>query len=80
MIQKRTIFYLAAMIHVVINGFLFTASAQQRSKTVNYAAMVNTMIGTKGKGKSPQEMYLEAGFTFPGATYPFGMVQFTTTF
>ena len=38
------------------------------------------MIGTKGKGKSPQEMYLEAGFTFPGATYPFGMVQFTTTF
>jgi predicted alpha-1,2-mannosidase len=55
--------------------------AQQKLKAnVNYADKVNTMIGTKGKGKSPQEMYLEAGFTFPGATYPFGMVQFTTTF
>jgi len=57
-----------------------SASAQQKTKPVNYAEKVNTLIGTAGKGKSPQEMYLEAGFTFPGATYPFGMVQFTTTF
>src|ERR1700761_1066018 len=56
------------------------ASAQQKTKQVNYAEKVNTMIGTKGKGKSEKELYLEAGFTFPGATYPFGMVQFTTTF
>ena len=57
------------------------SSAQQKLKPgVNYADKVNTLIGTAGKGKSPQEMYLEAGFTFPGATYPFGMVQFTTTF
>jgi len=54
--------------------------AQQTHRSIDYAAKVNTMIGTEGKGKSPQEMYLEAGFTFPGATYPFGMVQFTTTF
>src|SRR6185312_14717960 len=34
----------------------------------------------KGKGASKEEAYLEAGYTFPGATYPFGMVQFTPTF
>jgi putative alpha-1,2-mannosidase len=56
------------------------AKAQQKINKTNYAEKVNTMIGTAGKGKSPEEMYLEAGFTFPGATYPFGMVQFTTTF
>src|ERR1700744_2133733 len=54
--------------------------AQKKLNQVNYAEKVNTLIGTKGKGKKPSEMYLEAGFTFPGATYPFGMVQFTTTF
>src|ERR1700761_6366916 len=58
----------------------WAASAQQKTKEINYAEKVNTMVGTKGKGKSEKEMYLEAGFTFPGATYPFGMVQFTTTF
>jgi len=42
------------------------SSAQQKLKPgVNYADKVNTLIGTAGKGKSPQEMYLEAGFTFP---------------
>lgn len=56
------------------------AAAQKKINQVNYAEKVNTLIGTKGKGKKPEEMYLEAGFTFPGATYPFGMVQFTTTF
>lgn len=60
--------------------FAMPVKAQQKMKQVNYAEKVNTMIGTKGKGKSEKEMYLEAGFTFPGATYPFGMVQFTTTF
>lgn len=46
----------------------------------NYAALVNTQIGNKGKGARKEESYLEAGYTFPGATYPFGMVQFTPTF
>jgi len=35
--------------------------------------IVNTMIGTGGDG-------LRATFLYPGATYPFGMVQFTPTF
>ena len=46
----------------------------------NYAAKVNTQIGNKGKGANKDESYLEAGYTFPGATYPMGMVQFTPTF
>ena len=46
----------------------------------DYAAKVNTQIGNKGKGASKEEAYLEAGYTFPGATYPMGMVQFTPTF
>jgi predicted alpha-1,2-mannosidase len=69
--------FCALLLSVII---AMPASAQQKTKPVNYAEKVNTLIGTAGKGKSPQEMYLEAGFTFPGATYPFGMVQFTTTF
>ncbi len=56
-------------------AFQLTAIAQQ-----DYAAKVNTTIGTKGKGARKEEAYLEAGYTFPGATYPFGMVQFTPTF
>jgi putative alpha-1,2-mannosidase len=45
-----------------------------------YAEAVNTRIGSQGKGANAQERYLEAGYTFPGAMYPFGMVQFTPTF
>lgn len=45
-----------------------------------FASKVNTRIGNKGKGASKEEAYLEAGYTFPGVTYPFGMVQFTPTF
>lgn len=45
-----------------------------------FASKVNTLIGNKGKGARKEEAYLEAGYTFPGATYPFGMVQFTPTF
>lgn len=46
----------------------------------NYANKVNTRIGMQGKGANAQEAYLEAGYTFPGAMLPFGMVQFTPTF
>lgn len=55
-------------------------SAQTTKKTVSYAEKVNTLIGTKGKGFGTAERYLEAGYTFPGAMQPFGMVQFTPTF
>jgi predicted alpha-1,2-mannosidase len=57
----------------------YNANAQQ-SSAVNYAGLVNTTLGTKGKGHGVQEQYLEAGYTFPGAMVPFGMVQFTPTF
>ena len=46
----------------------FTAGA-----TEEYAKKVNTLIGNKGVG-------LTSGYLYPGATYPFGMVQFTPTY
>jgi predicted alpha-1,2-mannosidase len=52
--------------------------AQAQNK--DYAAQVNTRIGIAGKGANANESYLEAGYTFPGATIPFGMAQFTPTF
>ena len=39
----------------------------------NYAEEVNTLIGTKGLGHA-------SGYLYPGATYPFGMVQFTPSY
>ena len=39
----------------------------------DYASRVNTLIGNGGTG-------LNSTFLYPGATYPFGMVQFTPTF
>ena len=39
----------------------------------DYAGKVNTLIGTKGVG-------LTSGYLYPGATYPFGMVQFTPSY
>lgn len=55
---------------------------QAKAQTLNnnYAAKVNTRIGMQGKGANANEAYLEAGYTFPGAMLPFGMVQFTPTF
>lgn len=38
-----------------------------------FARKVNTLIGNKGVG-------LTSGYLYPGATYPFGMVQFTPTY
>ena len=39
----------------------------------DYVHQVNTLIGTKGTG-------LNSGYLYPGATYPYGMVQFTTSY
>ncbi|WP_294549748.1 GH92 family glycosyl hydrolase [uncultured Bacteroides sp.] len=41
--------------------------------TKEYARQVNTLIGTKGVG-------LTSGYLYPGATYPYGMVQFTPSY
>ncbi|WP_342648056.1 GH92 family glycosyl hydrolase [Mucilaginibacter sp. CSA2-8R] len=67
----------------IVTGVLLcmvTACFAQGKAKRNYAGLVNTLIGTKGKGAGINERYLESGYTFPGAMYPFGMVQFTPTF
>lgn len=48
-----------------------------QSQTKNYATLVNTLIGTEGRVVDINQKHFEAGFTFPGAAYPFGMVQLT---
>jgi len=50
--------------------FMHNVNAQ-----INYAKLVDSKIGTTGKGHG-----LDSGFTYIGATYPFGMIQFTPTF
>ncbi|GAB2686379.1 GH92 family glycosyl hydrolase [Mucilaginibacter koreensis] len=65
---------------IIFTGLMLAAMVQVRAQQTSYAAKVNTLIGTKGKGFGTAERYLEAGYTFPGAMVPFGMVQFTPTF
>lgn len=62
---------------LILACVLFTMSlggeythAQTRGE---YARQVNTLIGTKGVG-------LTSGYLYPGATYPYGMVQFTPSY
>jgi len=50
--------------------FLFNSNL---SIAQSYSKLVNTAIGNQGNG-------LGCGFNFIGATYPFGMVQFTPSF
>ena len=57
-----------------------TVSCEKSKNDRNYAGLVNTLLGTKGKDFGVEQRYLEAGYTFPGPMLPFGMVQFTTTF
>ncbi len=47
--------------------------AKAQVVATDYAHQVNTLIGTKGVG-------LASGYLYPGATYPFGMVQFTPSY
>ncbi|MCD7937754.1 MAG: GH92 family glycosyl hydrolase [Tannerellaceae bacterium] len=49
---------------------LFPGTSRAKDK---YAEKVNTLIGTKGSGWA-------SGYLYPGATYPFGMVQFTPSY
>lgn len=60
-----------------------TAEVQASTRgadSVAYDQLVDTRIGARGKGAARDEPYREAGHTFPGAMYPFGMVQLTTTY
>lgn len=59
---------------------LVITSCTEEKTEINFSTMANTLLGTKGKGFGVEQRYLEAGYTFPGPTLPFGMVQFTTTF
>jgi len=53
--------------------FLVFGSMLKAQELVNYAEKVNTLIGTKGNG-------LTSGYLYPGASYPFGMAQFTRSY
>ncbi len=57
-------------IHILIILFLFI---QYSSSAQDYARMVDPRIGSEGNG-------LGCGYSFIGATYPFGMVQFSPGF
>lgn len=56
---------------LLLNPFFILGN--NRTDDKNYAEEVNTLIGTKGLG-------LASGYLYPGATYPFGMVQFTPSY
>ncbi|HEU0227335.1 MAG TPA: hypothetical protein VFQ86_06335, partial [Arachidicoccus soli] len=49
--------------------FFFALSIFRLNAQEQYADKVNTMVGTEASGN-----------TYPGATYPFGMVQFTRSY
>ena len=51
----------------------FILSLVSNVKGQDLTRYVDTRIGTKDNG-------LESGYTFLGATYPFGMIQFTPSF
>ncbi|MDR0824007.1 MAG: GH92 family glycosyl hydrolase, partial [Prevotella sp.] len=53
--------------------FISFTSIEGQTENGDYANKVNTLIGTKGVG-------LASGYLYPGATYPFGMVQFTPSY
>ncbi len=65
-------FFLGRITYVVFFVVFFNILVEAQ-ETINYAGKVNTMIGTKGNG-------LTSGYLYPGASYPFGMAQFTRTY
>ena len=52
-------------------AILFLSSTNINAQ--NLAKLVDTQIGSEGSG-------LGCGFNYVGATYPFGMIQFTPSF
>lgn len=54
--------------------FITTSGGNVNAQTTkDYSRVVNTLIGTEGVG-------LTSGYLYPGATYPYGMVQFTPSY
>lgn len=60
-------------ISLSLAALLLGAGSACGQQSDSYAHKVNTLIGTRGVG-------LTSGYLYPGATYPFGMVQFTPTY
>lgn len=48
-------------------------TTEQKQQSTNYAHLVDTRIGSEGNG-------LSCGYTYIGASYPFGMIQLTPSF
>lgn len=61
-----------SFIYLLLAGLLCSFPVLQ-ARTTNYARRVNTLTGTRGVG-------WRSGYLYPGATYPFGMVQFTPSY
>lgn len=57
----------------LVSLLFFSFSVMANGSKVDYSKIVDTRIGTEGSG-------LGCGFTFIGASYPFGMMQFTPSF
>lgn len=64
---------LSRILPLLFAGLLTAPQGIYAQQSADYASKVDTRIGTRGAG-------LVAGITYPGATYPFGMVQFTPTY
>lgn len=66
--MRKQLYIAFLSVATLIVSLLPTASHAQ-----DYSRKVNTLIGTQGNGWS-------SGYLYPGATYPFGMIQFTPTY
>lgn len=66
--MRKQLYITFLSVATLVVSLLPTASHAQ-----DYSRKVNTLIGTQGNGWS-------SGYLYPGATYPFGMVQFTPTY
>lgn len=66
--MRKQLYIAFLSVATLVVSLLPTASHAQ-----DYSRKVNTLIGTQGNGWS-------SGYLYPGATYPFGTVQFTPTY
>ena len=70
---QKDMFKSLKTVSLSLAALLLGAGSACGQQSDGYAHKVNTLIGTRGVG-------LTSGYLYPGATYPFGMVQFTPTY
>ena len=70
---QKDMFKSLKTISLSLAALLLGAGSACGQQSDGYAHKGNTLIGTRGVG-------LTSGYLYPGATYPFGMVQFTPTY